>query len=127
MQGFLEAVSYHAATVGMDSNATKTKVMSALTPDEQRQAVLLDVEPLEDVDKFKYFGSMFLANGQGTEDIRSSLWQQHSRKTWSISLDRESSVAHDGESMGLNLKRPRAGPSCLGCLYPRSGQFQLRW
>ncbi len=43
----------------------KTKVMSALNPDEQRQAVLLDGEPLEDVDKFKYLGSMFVANGQG--------------------------------------------------------------
>ncbi len=54
-------------------NASKTKVMSALIPGEQRQAVLLDREPLEDVDKFKYLGSMFVANGQGTEEIRSRI------------------------------------------------------
>ncbi len=45
--------------------------MSALIPGEQRQAVLLDGEHLEDVDKFKYLGSMFVANGQGTDEIRS--------------------------------------------------------
>ncbi len=40
--------------------------MSAVIPGGQRQAVLLDGEPLEDVDKFKYLGSMFITNGQGT-------------------------------------------------------------
>ncbi len=55
----------------MRINASKTKVMSALIPGELRQAVLLDGESLEDVDKFKYFGSMFVENGQGTEEIRS--------------------------------------------------------
>ncbi len=54
----------------MRINASKTKVTSSLVPDEQRQAVLLDGEPLEDADKFKYLGSMFVANGQGTEEIR---------------------------------------------------------
>ncbi len=43
---------------------TIAKVMSALIPGEQRQTVLLQGEPLEDVDKFKYLGSMFVANGQ---------------------------------------------------------------
>ncbi len=57
----------------MRINASKTKVMSALVPDEQRKASLLDGEPLEDVEKFKYFGSMFVANGQGTENIRSRI------------------------------------------------------
>ncbi len=28
---------------------------------------------MEDVDKFKYLGSMFVANGQGTEEIRSRI------------------------------------------------------
>ncbi len=67
MQGLLEAVNRHAAAGDMRINASTTKVMSALIPGEQRQAVLLDGEPLEDVDKFKYLGSMFVANGQGTE------------------------------------------------------------
>ncbi len=56
----------------MRSKASNTKVMSALIPYEQRQAVLLDGEPLEDVDKLK-LGSMFVANGQGTEEIRINL------------------------------------------------------
>ncbi len=52
---------------------SKTKVMSALIPGEQRQAVLLNGESLKDVDKFKYLGSMFVANGQGTEEVRSRI------------------------------------------------------
>ncbi len=72
-QGLLEAVNRHAVAVGMRINASKTKVMSALVPDEQRQAVLLDGEPLEDVSKIRYLGSMCVANGQGTEDIRSRI------------------------------------------------------
>ncbi len=47
--------------------------MFALIPGEQRQAVLLDGESLEDVDKVKYLGSMFVANGQGNEEIRSRI------------------------------------------------------
>ncbi len=35
--------------------------------------VLLDGEHLEEVDKFKYLGSMVIANGKGTEDIRINL------------------------------------------------------
>ncbi len=64
MQGLFEAVNRHAAVAGMRINASKTKVMSALNTGEQRQAIL------EDLDKFKYLGSMFDANGQGTEGIR---------------------------------------------------------
>ncbi len=33
----------------------------------------LMVRPLEDVGKFKYLGSMFVTNGQGTEEIRSRI------------------------------------------------------
>ncbi len=64
MHGLLESVNRHAAGVGMCNNASRTKVMSAPIPREQRQAVLLDGEPLEDVDKFTYFG---------TEEIRSRI------------------------------------------------------
>ncbi len=59
--------------VGMGITASKTKVMSALIPGEQRQAVLLDGEPLEDVDKFKLLGSMFVKHGQDTEEVRSRI------------------------------------------------------
>ncbi len=47
-------------------------MMSALIPGEQRQLVLIVGLPLEDVDTFKYLGSVFVANGKGTEEIRSS-------------------------------------------------------
>ncbi len=73
MQGLLEAVNCHAAAVGMRINASKTNVLSALIPGEQRQAVLLDGEHLGDVDKFKYLGSMIVANGQGTGEIEAGL------------------------------------------------------
>ncbi len=73
MQGLLDAVNRHAAALGIRINASKTKVMSALIPVEQRQAVLLDGEPLEDVKKLKYLDSMFVANGQSTEEIRSRI------------------------------------------------------
>ncbi len=45
MQGLLAAVNRHTAAVGMRTNASKTKVMSALIPGEQRQAVLLTPRP----------------------------------------------------------------------------------
>ncbi len=73
MQGLFEAVNRHAAVAVMRINASKTKVMSALNPSEQRQAIVLDSEPWEDVDKVKCLGSMFVANGQGTEEIRSRI------------------------------------------------------
>ncbi len=44
MQGQFEGVNRNAAAVGMRIHASKTKLMSALISDEQRQAVLLDGE-----------------------------------------------------------------------------------
>ncbi len=73
MQGLLEAVNRHATAEGMRVNLSNAKVMSALIPGEQCQAVLLYGAPLEDVDKFKYLGSMFAANDQDTEEIRSRI------------------------------------------------------
>ncbi len=84
MQGLLDADTRHAAAVGMRINASKTKVMSAFIPDEQRQAVRLHGEPLKDVEKFKYLGSMFVANGQGTEEIRSRINLARSRREISL-------------------------------------------
>ncbi len=45
MQGLLETVNHHTTAVGMRIYASKTKVMSALIPCDQRQAVLLEGEP----------------------------------------------------------------------------------
>ncbi len=50
-------------------NNWKTNVMSALIPGEQRQSILLQGKPLEDGDKFKYLGSMLIANDQVTKKI----------------------------------------------------------
>ncbi len=47
--------------------------MSVLIPGEQRQATLFDGEPLEDADKFKYLGSMLIANGQVIKKDRSRI------------------------------------------------------
>ncbi len=47
--------------------------MPALIPGEQRKAVLLDGEPLEDFGKLKYLGSMFVAIGQGNEEISNKI------------------------------------------------------
>ncbi len=40
---------------------------------QQRQAVLLDGEPLEDVDNFKHLGLMFITSGQDTEEIKNRI------------------------------------------------------
>ncbi len=58
MRCLFEAVNRHAAVFGMHINALKIKVMSALLPDEQRQAILHDGEPLADVGKFEFLDSM---------------------------------------------------------------------
>ncbi len=60
MQGLLEAVNRYAAAVGTCITTPKTKAMSALISDKQRQIFFFDGEPLEDVDQFwyRYFGSV---------------------------------------------------------------------
>ncbi len=50
IQGLFEAANHHATAVGKRINVSKTKVMLALMPGEQRQTVFLDGEPLENVD-----------------------------------------------------------------------------
>ncbi len=54
MHGLLEAFNRHATAVGMRINASKTKMMPAFIPREQCHAVLLDGEPLDGVNGFKY-------------------------------------------------------------------------
>ncbi len=70
MQGLLKVVNHHVAAISVRMKAPKTRVMNSLILGEQWRVAMLDGEPLEDVDKFKYLGSMFMENGQGTEDIR---------------------------------------------------------
>ncbi len=73
MQGLLEVVKSHAATVNICINVSKTKAMSTHVPGVQLHAVLLDDEPLQNVDKFKYFGSLLIENDQGTREISVNL------------------------------------------------------
>ncbi len=73
IQGLFEAGNHHATAVGKRINVSKTKVMSAFMPGEQRQTVFHDGEPLEDVEKCYHFGSMVVTYGQGNEDIRNKI------------------------------------------------------
>ncbi len=47
----------------------KTKVMSALIMGKQRQTVLTNGGPLEEIKKFTYLRSMSIPNGQVAEEI----------------------------------------------------------
>ncbi len=67
LRDLLEAVNHHAIIVGMLIDASETNVVPTLIYGEQHQAILLNGEPVENVDKFKYVGSMSVANGQCTE------------------------------------------------------------
>ncbi len=60
-------------TVGMHIGASTTKLMLVIIPGEQRQAVQVEGEPLEEVDTFKYLGLMLIVNDQGTKEIRSRI------------------------------------------------------
>ncbi len=53
----------------MHINAPQTKLVPALIPGGEHQAVLLEGESLEEVDRFKYLGPMFIANDQATKVI----------------------------------------------------------
>ncbi len=57
MKAYDEAINHRAAAVGKGIKASKTKAMSTVIRNEQRKAILLDGECVEDVDKFKYLGS----------------------------------------------------------------------
>ncbi len=63
---YADYIVLSSSSYGMHISASKTKVMSTIIPGGQRQAVLLDGEPLEDVYKFRYLGSIFVANGLST-------------------------------------------------------------
>ncbi len=67
MRSLLETVNPHAATVGMRIDASKIKT---LIPGEQRQAVLLDGEPLEDVE-VNGFVPLFIDDDYGPIPIQS--------------------------------------------------------
>ncbi len=51
--------------------------MSPLTPDEQRQAILHNGEPLEDDHKFKYSCWRLISNARGTKEVRSRIKLTH--------------------------------------------------
>ncbi len=63
MQDLLKSVNHHAIAVGMRINASKTKV----------SALIIGEQTPRDVNKFKYLGSMFITDVQGSEEIRSRI------------------------------------------------------
>ncbi len=69
----LEAVNRHAVAVGIRINASKTKMMSALTPGELRHTVLHVDEALKVIGKLQYLDLMLITNGPCTEEIRSRI------------------------------------------------------
>ncbi len=73
MHSLLETVNRRATAMHMRIYTSKTKAMSAFIPGESHLAVLLTGELLEDVEKFKYLGSMLAANGRGSEEIISRI------------------------------------------------------
>ncbi len=66
MQDLLVVVKGHAATVNMGLNASKAKAISTHVPGVQLHAVVLDDEPLQNVDKF-------IENDQGTRETSGNL------------------------------------------------------
>ncbi len=65
-----EAVNRHVVAVGLDIHTPKAKVISVRITGEHHQAILPDDEPLKGVDMFTYPLLMFIANGQGIEEVR---------------------------------------------------------
>ncbi len=70
MHGVREELYRPVAGVGMHVNVPNPK---AFVLNEQYHVDLLDSEPLEVVEKFKILGKMPIANGQGTEEVKSKL------------------------------------------------------
>ncbi len=69
MQERLKIINHHANALDMHIKAPQTKLLPALIPGGQHQAVLLEGESLEEVDRLKYLGPMFMANDQAAEVI----------------------------------------------------------
>ncbi len=62
----------------MNINASNSKVVQAHIP------VLIEDEPMEEVDIFKYLDSRLIVNSKGTEEIRCRI--NHVRSAFSLSM-----------------------------------------
>lgn len=62
-----------ASQLVMKINAGKTKLLTAGFVPTEKQPIVLGGEVLEEVDRFKYLGSILTATGQGKEDIISRI------------------------------------------------------
>ncbi|MDY6930075.1 MAG: reverse transcriptase family protein [Pseudomonadota bacterium] len=69
VQQAINDVNRFSQGVGLRINIAKTKVLTALVPDDQHTAITIDGEPLEEVDSFIYLGSKCIPTGQGFADI----------------------------------------------------------
>ncbi len=61
---YIDGVYRPDITGSIRIDASKTNAMSARIPVAQRQAALIDSEPLENVDTLKYLSLMLVANAQ---------------------------------------------------------------
>ncbi len=64
IQDLFKTVDHYATAIGTCITTSETKVMSALIPGKQRQAALIDGEPLEGFSKLRCLNSMFNAKGE---------------------------------------------------------------
>lgn len=69
IQNAVDNIVAMSKEVGLSINTSKTKVLSALVPADQRNIISLEGEPIEEVDSFAYLGSKCTATGQGFSDI----------------------------------------------------------
>ncbi len=69
IQGLFKAVDHYATAIGTCIIASEAKVMSSLIRGKQRQAALIDGEPLEGFGELKCLSSMFNAKGQSNQKL----------------------------------------------------------
>ncbi|BHF65273.1 hypothetical protein SprV_0200828300 [Sparganum proliferum] len=69
LQCMVSRVNEVAKSVGLSTNARRTKVFSSCTPDQKKAPLGTDGCQLEEVDSFKYLGARLLPNGQSKDEI----------------------------------------------------------
>jgi hypothetical protein len=68
LQQVLDRIHHFSARIGLEINATKTKIFSTCTTTLDGP-ISVNGTPLEPVDDFKYLGSTILPNGQAKEEV----------------------------------------------------------
>ena len=74
MRDKTQALKEQSVKVGLKINATKTKLMRVGT--KQDDGVMITGEQIEEVDEFRYLGSIVSKNGGTEEDIQARIGRQ---------------------------------------------------